>query len=440
MGFYRDFAQPAMIALARAGNRGVLVDVPLRNRLVEEKRQKFEATKAELAAVVGRSVNPDSAKQVQALLYDDLKLPIQRKRPPGGKGLGAVTSDEEAIKALRRLAPQHSNVLTLVLDCRGLSKDVSGLMTPLETRADGQSYFVTTYNATGTVTGRVSSSAPIHTDAGGNMQNQARGPARRIFKARSGMMLVKGDGSQAEARVVAALMKDEKWLEQFRTPGYDVHVDNVTLIHGLSQDDVKAEAKMTPAERVVWRRARGIQTADTRDSLRQQCKPITHGAHYKGGPRAVSKIGDIPFQEAKWGLSKYTRARPLLARWWETVEQMLTTTRTLRTVWGRVRVFMGRLNDQTIREAVAHEPQSTVADLVNHAVFQLDQDGAGVWYPLIQAHDEVVLEVPEALVDVAVTRLRHWLEYPLVYPELSCPLVIPADIKVGPNWYDMKEV
>lgn len=440
MSFYHDFAQPAMIALARAGNRGVLVDVPLRNKLVAEKKQEFDATVARLADTVGRPINPDSPKQVQTLLYEDLKLPVQRKRPKGGKGVGAVTSDEEAIKALRRIAPQHSEVLTLVLDCRGLSKDVSSLMTPLETRSDGQSYFVTTYNATGTVTGRVSSSAPIHTDAGGNMQNQKRGPTRRMFVARPGHVLVKGDGSQAEARVVAALMHDEDWLAKFRDPAYDVHVDNVTLIHGVTHDEALAEARMTPEERVVWRRPRGIQTADVRDSLRQQCKPITHGAHYKAGPRAVSKIGDIPFHEAKWGLEKYTRARPRLAQWWSRVESVLQTTRTLRTIWGRVRVFMGRLNDQTLREAVAHEPQSTVGDLINHAFFRLDLDGDGVWYPLIQAHDEVVLEVPEAHVTEAVDRLRHWLEYPLAYPWLSQPLVIPAEIKVGTNWFDMKGV
>ena len=120
---------------------------------------------------------------------------------------------------------------------------------------------------------------------------------------------------------------------------------------------------------------------------------------------------------------------------------MLRTTRVLRTVWGRVRYFFGRYNDATIREAVAHEPQSTVGDLINNAFATLDRELAplGAW-PLIQAHDEIVCEVPESNVAEAVPLIRRWFEVPLVFPGVSQPLIIPADISVGPNWFDQTKV
>ena len=446
MTFYKDLAEPAMIALARAGNRGVRVDVALRNALVAQEKDREVDLRKELSDFAGKAMNPNSPKQIAGLLYTDLKLPVQKKRPKNPGGIGAVTADNEAIKKLRRFRPEHQKLLTLILDARSVSKTISQLQTQLETRADGESYFVTTYNATGTVTGRVSSSQPIHTDAGGNIQQQKRGPTRRIFTARDGFVLIKCDGSQAEARDVAALMRDEDWLEKFRDPLYDAHTENAMLIYRGTQEQIVQDRHDTPALRKAHRAEWGCAVPDTagnlRDSLRQLSKPITHGAHYKAGPAAVSKIGDIPYAEAKHGLEVYVRSRGApLRQWWARVEEMLQTTRCITTVWGRVRYFFGRYNDATIRDAVAHEPQSTVGDIINNAMIHLDCELRSMGgYPLIQAHDEIVCEVPEAAVDDAVPIIRKWFEVPLAHPGISQPLVIPADVSVGLNWYDQKKV
>jgi DNA polymerase-1 len=443
MTFYKDFAEPAMIALARASSRGVLVDVTERNRIVTAQRAKLDDLRGTLGRVVGRDINPDSPKQVKGLLYDELRLPVQYKRSPTGHGQGPVTCDAEAVRKLRRLCPQHETLLTALVDYRSVITRLEAYETKLETRADGCSYFVTNYNATGTVTGRISSSAPIHIDAGGNLQNRERGPSRRMFVSRHGMSFIKCDGSQAEARVVAALMRDERWLEKFRDPTYDVHVENASYVYTCRIGDITAETNMTPAERTVWRQGRGLSTNNgCKDSLRQEGKPVTHGAHYKIGPHGVAKIGDMPFLDAKRGLLRYTAARqPLLGTWWERVEEMLRTTRSIRTVWGRLRIFLGRCNDQTIREAVAHEPQSTIGDLINHAFFVLDEELAPLGaYPLIQAHDEIVVEAPDGAVGACVPLIRTAFEVPLTFPGIAQPLVIPADIAVGKNWYNLKKV
>ena len=443
MTFYKDFAEPAMVALGRASSRGVLVDLTERNRIITEQRAKLDALRETLGRIVGREINPDSPKQVSALLYNELRLPTQYKRSPSGHGQGPVTADAEAVKKLRRLCPQHEQLLTALVDYRSVITRLENYETKLETRADGNSYFVTSYNACGTVTGRISSSAPIHVDAGGNLQNRERGVSRRMFVSRPGHSFIKCDGSQAEARVVAALMRDEAWLAKFRDPAYDVHLENATYVFSCKLEDVVAELEMSLPERMAWRKSRGLATNNgCKDSLRQEGKPVTHGAHYKIGPHGVAKIGDMPFLDAKRGLLRYTAARqPLLGQWWSRVEDMLRTTRSIRTIWGRLRIFLGRCNDQTIREAVAHEPQSTIGDLINHAFFVLDEalEPLGA-YPLIQAHDEIVVEAPDAAVADAIPLIRAAFEMPLTFPGCAQPLVIPADIAVGKNWYDLKKV
>jgi DNA polymerase-1 len=436
--FYHDFAQPAMLALARAGNRGCLVDTALRERLKADAEARAAAAQLGLDAICERAVNVNSPKQCAALLYDEWKLPEQRK-PSSGGFPGGVTTDEEAIKKVRRLVPTYAEPLTLILDIRGAMKEVSMLSVRLEPRAEGEA-FVTSYNATGTTSGRISSSATI-LGFGDNLQNRSRGPSRRMFVARPGMVFVKGDGSQAEARVVASLMGDVAWLDRFADPLYDVHIENASFVFATTEEIVRAEAKIRDGgERKAFLHTAGLPLGQPPyvDSLRQRSKPVTHGANYKGGPHVAVKMADVPYAEAKVGLERYLRHRHLLPAWWDRVATTLLCERALRTVWGRLRVFLGRVGEEsTLREAVAFEPQSTIGDLVNHAFFKLDTelDAIGA-YPLLQAHDEIVIECPRERVAFAAERLQHWLQLPL--PMETGALRIPAEVKVGVNWYDLE--
>ena len=426
--FYHSFAQPAMLALARAGNRGCRIDTTLRDRLRAEAEAKRKASSAAVAAALGRPLNPDSPKQVQALLYDELKLPMQRKRQAGG--LGPPTSDEEAVRKLRRLVPQHAALLTLLLDYRGHSKEASQLAVPLEVR-DGESYFITSYNATGTTTGRISSSEHI-LGFGGNLQNQKRGPSRRIFVPRTGMVFVKADASQAEARVVAALCRDSELLERFTHDDFDIHLENAQLLYGGTVEELRKED-------LAWKAAvaAGTATPGHRDSRRQRTKGVTHGANYQGGPQVAVKQADIPFAEAKAAIERYRATHPLLLVWWRRVEDTLRSCRSITTCWGRRRIFLARLDESALREAVAHEPQSTVGDLINHAFFRLDArlEAVGAW-PLLQSHDEIVCECAPSRVTAVAAILREEMEQGLDIHGLR--LTIPAELSVGENWYDMK--
>ena len=417
--FYRDFAQPAMLALARAGNRGCLIDVPLRRTFAESARARVAEAQAVLDAAVGSELNCNSPKQVKALLYDRLKLPEQYKFT--GKKR-SVSSDNEAISKLQRSYPEHDTVLSAILGVRQGLKEAQQHEVKLEQRPEGE-VFPTSYNATGTKTGRISSSATL-LGFGDNLQNRKRGPSRKCFRARPGMIFVKADGSQAEARVVAALCRDTALLERFADPGFDIHAENAAMIYHVTEAEVQAQAKEYKA-------------AGRGDSWRQRTKGITHGANYQGGPKVAVKQADIPFAEAKMAIAAYRRSRPLMLSWWDRVEETVILTRRIRTCWGRLRVFFKRIDARCLREATAQEPQSTVGDLINHAFFRLDESLASLGaYPLLQAHDEIVCEAPLGTEDEVATLLQAEMQFPL--PMETGPLVIPAEVQIGPNWGELE--
>lgn len=420
--FYRDLAQPAMIALARAGNRGCRIDTTLREKLAAEAKEAAEVAVVELEGLLGKPLNPNSPKQVKKLLYEDLGLPVQHSKPSGGFR-GKVTTDEEAIAKLIRLAPQHEKILGCLLDYRGAVKRTAMLEIILEPR-DGDFFFVTSYNATGTKTGRVSSSTTL-LGYGGNLQNQKRGASRRIFIPRKGMIFVKADGSQAESRVTAALCKDQELLDRFASPEFDIHIENAGFIYGGTKEELQAEDKKMKAL--------------GKDSKRERAKKVTHAANYMGGPRVAVKHANVPYAEAKMAIAKYKAAHPLLLKWWDRVDVMLRTTRTLRTTWGRLRIFLNRVDQTTLRAAVAFEPQSTVGDLINRAFFRLSDALWPAAWPLLQVHDEIVCEVKKGEEGRVIDLMRKEFEVRMKFEGVA-PLSIPAELATGDNWYDLEKV
>jgi len=103
---------------------------------------------------------------------------------------------------------------------------------------------------------------------------------------------------------------------------------------------------------------------------------------------------------------------------------------------GYRRIFFGRFNDNaTIRDAVAFEPQSVVGTVCNEIFARMYQQG---WNPILQVHDEVVIEVPDDKIDKAKTAMQECSCIPLYLNEGMDPLIIPIEITVGKNWRDCK--
>jgi uracil-DNA glycosylase family 4 len=412
LNFYLSHLYPLAVALMRAQERGVEIDVPRRAQMYEDAVEEAEHKMALLKKRAGvKTFNPNSSAQLKTLIYDKMKCKKQTNKK------GKVSTDAECLKKLNELYPDEPFFQNL-MDYRSAFKLTDFLVTNL----DENNRVHTSYNASGTETGRISSSKTIFGE-GMNLMNIPK-PVRPIFIAGEGKSFVKEDLSQAEARVVAEILRrlgfPALW-EMFQDPSFDIHTWMGSMIYGVPETEV------TPLQRKMG-------------------KVANHAGNYMAGPPAYMAtaikygVKGVTYALAKELRERRLNAIPALEVWWKWVEDTLRATRTLSTCLGRRRIFFGRIDNSTIREAVAYEPQSIVGD-VNNIIFRdcfqrLYDKGV---YPVLQVHDEVVLECPDPLVDEVVKELRTIGNIPL-YINKDKPLYIPLDIGVGKNWGELVDV
>jgi DNA polymerase-1 len=402
IGFYNDRVHPTIWALTRMQNRGIKVDEESRAKVKVETQAKLDKAEATLLELVGHEVNPYSPKQVKELVYDEWKLPVQRK--PKTK---TVTTDDDALRSLARKFPQYGAPLRTILTCRQTRKLIS---TYIDCRLDsGRAR--TSYGLT--KTGRISSSATWD-GYGGNLQNIPRGDFRRLYVADEGKVLIKADLSQAEYMVFCWHAPVPEYIHEYTTnPNFDVHRLHASRIFDLAEEAVTKES-------------------------RYNAKQGVYAGNYGIGPLKLSRMHDMDFRLAKDIIEGYKRIRPELELWWRRIEDEIKTTRTLTNPLGRERIFLGRIDSALFRAAYDWICQSTVADLINQALVTLDEAG---YECLLQVHDELVVQVENDPLAIAqgVKDVRNAMEIPVKFPNIDVPMVIPAEIAVGPNWYDVKE-
>jgi len=407
--FYYSMAQPAMLALAKASNRGVQVDLEMRAKLAAECKAKIATCLENIKKLTKIDLNPNSPKQMKEFLYDKLRLPVQYNKERKD------TTNEEAVRKLAKSFPQYKEIFDNLLEYRDNAKLLG---TFLSCELDERGRMRTSYNATGTVTGRISSSKTIWGE-GGNLQNidtrirnmyiapKVDGPRKR--------KLVKADGSQAEARVVAWRSKNRYLIEKFPDPEFDVHTHNATLVFKIKPEDV----------RKIFRNGK---------SYRDIGKRVVHATNYRGSYFVVMASAGLNASDAKKAISSYMESSPELLQWWRDTEATVLATRKLKNVFGRQRIFMGRMNEETFRSATAFCPQSDVGDLINRAFFMLDEELPDGAFPILQVHDEVVVECWEDQVEEVASLITKHMTIELKYEGVDEPLSIPCEIKVGDAW------
>lgn len=403
LSFYYDVIHPTMFALTRMQNRGILMDLKARDEVRVETQLKLDQSLAALTKIAGREVNPNSPKQMQELIYGDWRLPVQRK--PGSK---AVTTDDDALRSLGRKFPTYKGGLRAILSCRQTRKLIS---TYIEAELD-HGYVRTSFGLA--KTGRVTSSKTIE-GYGGNLQNIPRGSFRRLYVPDPGKVLIKSDLSQAEYMVFCWEAPVPEFIHAYTTdPSFDVHLLNASRIWKTDPESITKEQ-------------------------RYAAKQGVYAGNYGIGPLKLSKMHDMDFHEAKTIIEGYKRTRPELELWWRRVEDQIKTTRTLRNVLGRERIFFGRVDQALFRAAYDWICQSTVADLINKALVTLDKAGVEV---LLQVHDELVCQCDDNPTEIGFTiqMIRTAMEIPVKFPNVEPVMIIPVEIAVGPNWYDVKEM
>src|SRR5256885_3188549 len=370
------------------------------------------------------SFNLASEKQLKDALYEGLKLPVRSRDR-------RITTDEEALESL--LALDKSGLVALALRHSKLDT-MRSIYERLAPAPDGA--VRTVLNPAGTYTGRPNSSEAFYVPHSTNLHNLPAQEARAdtLFAVRdcivpdAGEVFVYADLSQAEARIVAALSQDERLLAGWaRDPEWDVHTWTATRI--LKRDQVSAEERQTCGKRP------------------------RHALNYGMGPgkfwRVLNAAGAALTRKETDAIYKgYHALHPNLdGVWWSDVERALEERGFIETVFGRrlnfyprFDPFTGSLDPETLRAAIAAEPQSTVADLTNRAVVALwALEERGAFRLLHHALDAILVGCSPGRVATVARLLKEGLEWEIVVS--GTHVTVPAQVYVAPrNWSTLERI
>lgn len=391
--FY-EIEMPLIPVLLSMEAYGIKLDVPYLEKLGSELNKNLKEIEELIYKECGLEFNISSPLQLQKVLFETLKLPVV--------GIKKVQSGYSTdIDSLQRLIGKHP-VIKLVMTYRELSKLMSTYIETLPKLADRQGRVHTTYTQIGAATGRLSSNNP-------NLQNipirtELGNQVRRAFVAAEGRVLLGADYSQAELRVLAHLSEDADLIEAFHTNS-DFHA---------------AVAKQLGVERYA-------------------AKAINFGIIYGLGSTALAADLNISTTEARSFIDKYFQTFPGVSKYIESMKQQAREQGYVSTIFGRRRYLpdihspnMG-LRSGAERMAVNMPCQGTVADLMKISMIRIGGQLKGGTKMLLQIHDELLFELKKDEVE-AVSKLVRQVMGSVV--ELKVPMMV--DVKVGPNWADLK--
>lgn len=403
--------------LRQATYHGSRLDEPLFNTLVTETTIKRDRLLTELREVGGPDINFNSWQQIAHLVYKVLQL------PPRQKG-GQLKTDAKTLKDVS--ARTGNPVPAKIVDYKKLQKLLSNYYTEKIIGPDRR--LRSSYNIAGTVSGRLSSSAPLW---GPGLNGQNIPPhTRRMYLADEGFELWEADQSQAEAVVVAYIAEDPVHMDCFRT-GKDVH--RVTACYLLDMDPDRWME--IPKDSAIRQLAKKCNHAFNYDMGWMTFMMVVNGEYDPDDPNSPH----LEPVTAKALRDKYMSVRTALPGYWERIRIQLRQNRTLETPLGRVHIFMDQWSDTMIKQAYSWIPQSTVGDATNEGIIQMyaseDDDirymfkhGMRLWG---QVHDSVIFQVPLGCRQYA-QKFMETLEVPMTIN--GHYITIPIDAAAGPNW------
>ncbi len=399
---YRDIELPVAEILFDMERTGVLLDSHSLALQSNELGQKMLDLETRAHAAAKQPFNINSPKQLAEILFEREKLPVLKKTPGG-----TPSTDEEVLSQLALDYPLPA----LILEYRGLAK-LKGTYTdklPRMVRADtGRVH--TSFSQAVAVTGRLSSSDP-------NLQNipVRTAEGRRIrsaFIAPPGHSLISADYSQIELRIMAHLSQDERLLQAFAA-GEDVHRATASEVFGVPPAEVSSEQ-------------------------RRYAKVINFGLIYGMSAHGLAKNLDIERAAAQSWIDRYFARYPGVARYMDETRALAREQGHVETVFGRrlqlpeIRASQAPRRQGAERAAINAPMQGTAADLIKLAMIAvagwLKTERLGTRL-ILQVHDELVLEVPDAEIDRVRERVPALMEG---VAQLSVPLKVDAG--VGRNW------
>lgn len=400
--------------------RGVRIDHNRKSEVIDEFYEKIDWLERRLDALAidGAGLpgfNWRSTKDVQKLFYEHLGIPVIRRQ-------GRPTVDRNALERMGSYIVARPFVNHLIA-MRELEKKIQVLRTEID--PDGR--LRTSYNIAGTSTGRFSSSFSEF-GTGGNLQNIEES-LRSIFIADKGMKMAKFDAKSGESFIVGAiewnLFHDAKYLDACESGDPHTATARICWPNLGWTGDLKQDKAL--AERPYYRH----------HSYRFMCKKLGHGSNYGGKPDTLAQQAQLPVSVVQDFQPKYFKAFPAHLQWQGWVERTLRKEGRLISLTGRRRDFWGRrTEDSTLREAIAYDPQGSLADIVNTAMLAIFRQRPATL--LFHDHDALTIQYPEETEDEVIPKVLKLLEVPIELKH-GRTMLIPFDCKTGWNKGDVSE-
>ncbi|WP_394559969.1 DNA polymerase I [Aquipseudomonas alcaligenes] len=399
----KDIEMPLVPVLARIERNGALVDAKLLGQQSLELGERLVALERQAFELAGQEFNLGSPKQLGAILYDKLGLPVLSKTATG--------QPSTAENVLAELAEQDHALPKLLMEYRSLSKLKSTYTDKLPEQINPRTGRIhTSYHQAVAATGRLSSTDP-------NLQNipirTAEGRRiRQAFVAPKGYKLMSADYSQIELRIMAHLAKDEGLLDAFRHDR-DVHRATAAEVFGVALEQVSTDQ-------------------------RRSAKAINFGLIYGMSAFGLAKQIGVDRKQSQAYIDTYFARYPGVLAYMERTREQATQQGFVETLFGR-RLYLPDIHAKNPalrkgaeRTAINAPMQGTAADIMKRAMIAVDQ-----WLPqsgldvkvILQVHDELVLEIREDQVDALKAGLLPLMSGAA---ELDVPLVVEAG--VGDNW------
>ncbi|QGM99506.1 DNA polymerase I [Methylocystis parvus] len=404
---YETLERPMVETLARMERRGITIDRHMLSRLSGEFAQEMVRLEADIFELAGESFNLGSPKQLGDILFGKMGLPGAKKTATGAWSTSA--------SVLEDLAAEGNDFARRILDWRQLSKLKS-------TYADALPGFVnketgrvhTCYSLAATTTGRLSSSEPNLQNI--PVRNEAGRKIRKAFIASPGHVLISADYSQIELRLLAHIA-DIPQLKKAFADGIDIHAMTASEMFGVPVKDMPPE-------------------------VRRRAKAINFGIIYGISAFGLANQLSIPREEASAYIKKYFERFPGIKDYMEATKKTVREKFCVTTIFGRSlhfpRMSSANPSDRAFyeRAAINAPIQGAAADIIRRAMVRMDEalTDAGLHAQmLLQVHDELVFEAPEAEAEATIIVARRIMEQaPLPAVHMSVPLHV--DARAAKNW------
>ncbi|MEZ8574781.1 DNA polymerase I [Vibrio splendidus] len=400
---YEEIEVPLIPVMSRIERTGVFIDDMLLGAQSQEIAVRLDELEQKAYEIAEQEFNMNSPKQLQAILFEKMGLPVIKKTPSG-----APSTNEEVLQELALDYPLPK----LIIEYRGLAKLKSTYTDKLPKMINAETGRVhTSYHQAVTATGRLSSTDPNLQNI--PIRNEEGRRIRQAFVAQHGWKILAVDYSQIELRIMAHLSGDKALLEAFQQ-GKDIHAATAAEIIGVAIDQITTEQ-------------------------RRRAKAVNFGLIYGMSAFGLAKQLGIPRGEAQHYMDTYFERYPGVMQYMEDTRSAASEQGFVETIYGRrlhlpeIQSRNGMRRKAAERAAINAPMQGTAADIIKKAMLLVDEwiqaEGDGRVKLLMQVHDELVFEVQESALAEIESKVQQLMESAA---DLEVPLV--AEAGHGDNW------